>query len=102
MKRLMEIENVIQTLRDNKKALDLLDPIKITVDKFEGWGTIMVHCYYGDSSVREWFQENKEKVKVEKFGENEYLKASVDIGAMHIFALLSESDCKEFGGVKNE
>lgn len=102
MKRLMEIEKVINILETHKETIDALDPIKIAVDKFEGWGTIMVHCYYGDSNVQEWFQENKEKVKVEKFGENEYFKVSVDIGAMHIFALLSESDCKEFGGVKNE
>lgn len=101
MGRLLNVENIVEVLEKHKDLLDRLDPIRIAVDNV--WDkVVVVHCYYGDEEVQGWFKENKEKAKIENFRESEYFKISIEFDKMHIFALLSESDCKEFGGVENE
>lgn len=101
MERLLNVENIVEVLEKHKDLLDRLDPVRIAVDNV--WDkVVVVHCYYGDEQVQEFFKENKGKAKIESFRENEYFKISIEFEKMHIFALLSESDRKEFGGVENE
>lgn len=101
MRRMLNVENIVEILEKRKDLLYRLDPIRIAVDNV--WDkVVVVHCYYGDKQVQEFFKENEEKAKIEKFRENEYFKISIELEKMHIFALLSESDRKEFEGVENE
>lgn len=102
MGRLLSTEYIVEVLEKHKELLDRLDPIMVAVDKALDKNAVVVHCYYGDEEVQEWFKENKEKAKIENFSENEYFKISIEFEKMHIFALLSENDCKEFRGVGNE
>lgn len=101
MGRVLNVENIVEVLEKHKDLLDRLDPIVIAADNV--WGkVVVVHCYYGDEEVQEWFKENKEKAKIENFRENEYFKISIEFEKIRIFALLSENELKEFGGVENE
>lgn len=102
MRRLIEIDEVIKTLEEHEEAIDLLDPMTIVVDGVRGKKVILVHCYYGDDNVQEWFQENREKTKIEKLEGNNIFEITVELGAMRVFALLDKDDYKRFKGVKNE